>query len=195
MPTDRTGWSRLGRFLGQFYLWSIILGGSIFLVEWHTGRVSQYIETLRPPLENSRAENPALPLTAEEDQADLIARWEQLSRDLDYKTLIKETEGRKDPVARAYHTLAILESGLHPILLPEAFRELKALLLVSGLPNNLDSRLVRALGDPEAPGPTDKENLEAFRDIVNSLNIATQPSSLKKLRELEKLAAEEAESR
>lgn len=181
---------QLKNFLKYLYLYSVIIGGIIFLVEWHTGQVSRFIDSFRgtPPISRDAD---ALPGNAEIDPADEIARWEALSRKEKWQTIIDETENRKDNVAVAYRTLAILESG-KSILLLEAMQNLKDLLKVRDLPNNLSTRLVRGLGDPEAPGPTARENLEAYKEIINSLRIATQPASLKKLRELEALAAEEA---
>ncbi len=108
-----------------------------------------------------------------------------------YDTLISETEGRKDSIAKAYRTITILESGKHSGLLVEAMGNMKDLVSARDIPASLSTRLVRSLGDPEAPGPTAQENLEAYKDIINSLHIATQASSLKKLAELEALAAEE----
>lgn len=177
-------------FLKYLYLYGIIIGGSILLVEWHTGQVSRFIHSFRGPPAFSRDAD-ALPDNAEIDPADEITRWEALSQKEKWQTIIDETENRKDNVAVAYRTLAILRSG-KPLLMIEGMQNLKKLTLVHGLPNNLSSRLVRSLGDPEAPGPTARENLEAYKGIVNSLRIATQPSSLKQLRELEALAAEEA---
>jgi len=181
---------QLKNFLKYLYVYGLIIGGSIFLVEWHTGQVSRFIDSFRgtPPISRDAD---ALPGNAEIDPADEIARWEALSRKEKWQTIIDETENRKDNVAVAYRTLAILESG-KSILLLEAMQNLKDLLKVRDLPNNLSTRLVRGLGDPEAPGPTARENLEAYKEIINSLRIATQPASLKKLRELEALAAEEA---
>lgn len=177
-------------FLKYLYLYGLIIGGSVFLVEWHTGQVSRLIDSFRPPPVIIRDED-ALPSKAETDPADEISRWEALSQKEKWQTIIDETEDRKDKVAIAYRTLAILESGKSSLLL-EAMKNLKDLLHVHGLPNNLSTRLVKGLGDPEAPGPPARENLEAYKEIINSLRIATQPSSLKKLRELEALAAEEA---
>ena len=183
-------WMQLKNFLKYLYLYGIIIGGSILLVEWHTGQVSRFIHSFRGPPAISRDAD-ALPGNAEIDPADETTRWEALSRKEKWQTIIDETENRKDNVAVAYRTLAILESG-KSILLLEAMQNLKDLLKVRDLPNNLSTRLVRGLGDPEAPGPTARENLEAYKEIINSLRIATQPASLKKLRELEALAAEEA---
>ena len=182
-------------FLKYLYLFTVIIGGSILLVEWHTGRVSRLMHVWRGTGQHVQvdagADTDALPAKAETDPADEITRWEALSQKEKWQTIIDETEDREDNVALAYRTLAILESG-NSFLLIEGMRNLKKLTLVHGLPNNLSRRLLRSLGDPEAPGPTARENLEAYKEIINSLRIATQPSSLKKLRELEALAAEEA---
>lgn len=182
-------------FLKYLYLYGLIIGGSVFLVEWHTGQVSRLIDAWRgtgPQVQvDGGVDADALPAKAETDPADEISRWEALSQKEKWQTIIDETEEREDKVAVAYRTLAILESGKANLLL-EAMTNLKDLLHVNDLPNNLSSRLVKGLGDPEAPGPTARENLEAYKEIINSLRIATQPSSLKKLRELEALAAEEA---
>jgi hypothetical protein len=153
--------------------------------------VSKLIKSSKSQPLRSQIDVDALPAKPEEDAGDLLKRWEALSQKNDWQTILDETENRPDHVAMAYRTLAILESGEHPNLLLEAMTNLNKLIRVHNLPNKLGTRLVRALGDPEAPGPTARENLEAYRDIINSLGIATQPSSLKKLRELEKLAAEE----
>ncbi len=181
---------QLKNFLKYLYLYSVIIGGIIFLVEWHTGQISRFIDFFREPPAISRDAD-ALPGKAEIDLADEIARWEALSQKEKWQTIIDETKYRKEKVAIAYRTLAIFESGKVSLMM-EGMRNLKRLTRVRGLPNNLSSRLVRSLGDPEAPGPTARENLEAYKKIINSLRIATQPSSLKKLRELEVLAAEEA---
>lgn len=182
-------------FLKYLYLYGLIIGGSVFLVEWHTGQVSRLIHAWQGTGQHVQvdagADTDALPAKAETDPADEIARWEALSQKEKWQTIIDETEGREDNVAVAYRTLAILESGKSSLML-EAMKNLKDLLHVHDLPNNLSVRLLKGLGDPEAPGPTARENLEAYKEIINSLRIATQPSSLKKLRELEALAAEEA---
>lgn len=180
----------MNKFFKYLYLYSLIVGGSILLIEWHTGQVSRFMDSFRGLPVISRDED-ALLAKAEVDPADEITRWEKLLQKQAYDSLISETEGRKDPIAKAYRTIAILESGKHSWLLVEAMRNMKDLVRARGIPPNLSTRLVRSLGDPEAPGPTAQENLDAYKDIINSLRIATQPSSLKKLAELEALAAEE----
>lgn len=177
------------KFLKYLYLYSLIVGGSIFLVEWHTGQVSRLIDSFRDQPTIGRDED-ALPAKAEVDPANEITRWEKLLQKQAYDTLISETEGRKDPIAKAYRTIAVFESGKHSGLLVEAMGNMKDLVSARDIPASLSTRLVRSLGDPEAPGPTAQENLEAYKDIINSLHIATQASSLKKLAELEALAAE-----
>ncbi|MBU1108603.1 MAG: hypothetical protein KKB51_18145 [Candidatus Riflebacteria bacterium] len=164
------------------------------MIEIHTGRISQFMNSFARPIQKqSQSAEEDLLNMAEEDPGKLSNRWEKLSQNQDYETIINETEGRNDTLAIAYRTLAIFESGKHPILLFEAMRHMKG-LLQKRLPNNLNSRLVKSLGDPEVPGPTAEENLAAYKEIINDLGIATQPNSLKKLRELEKMADEEAKA-
>ncbi len=180
----------MNKFFKYLFIYSLIAGGSIFLVEWHTGQVSRFIDSFRGSPAIGRDED-ALSAKAEVDPADEITRWEKLLQKQAYDSLISETKGRRDPIAKAYRTIAILESGKHSWMLVEAMRNMKDLVRERGIPASLSTRLVRSLGDPEAPGPTAQENLEAYKDIINSMCIATQPSSLKKLAELEALAAEE----
>lgn len=188
--------SKFRKYLGLLYVYSVIIGGIIFLFLWHTGRLSGFLKTRW----NDKAAAPKIVwsadlLTPEEDPKKIFDRWEALSQENDYETIITETEGRRGTIARAYRTLAIFESGKHPHLLVEAMRNMNILMrppTLKKLPARLAKRLLRGLGDPEAPGPTAKENLEAYREIINKLRIATEPRSLKKLQELEEMAAEEA---
>lgn len=185
---------QLKKILGYIYIYGVIFGGgTIFLIQWHTGLFTPLYEAWRGPIKKTTVEvDPdALPANAEIDPAEQILRWEKLSRKGKWQFIIDETERRQDNIALAYRTLAILESG-DSLLLLEGMQNLRELMKVNDLPNDLSARLAGSLGDPEAPGPTARENLEAYKEIIDSLHIATQPSSLKKLRELEALAAEEA---
>ncbi len=177
-------------WLGKLYVYGILILGSLFLVEWHSGLISAYF------MENSHiaAERPQATnfKDAEEDPESMVARWEALSQSKDYEKLVEETRGRNDKMARAYRALAVLESGKFPSLLLETIQFLNKMVKDPPLPNDLTRRIILALGDPEEPGPSAKENLEAYKQIIAELRIATQASSLKKLAELEKLAEEEA---
>lgn len=181
------------KFIGKLYLFCVIFGGILLLIEIHTGKLSQLANNYRknePVVISTAPESAAKP---EEDPAEFLAKLERLLQNQDFTAIIKETEGRKDKIALAYRTIAVFESGQHNHLLAEAMGNMKMLISAKDLPDDLNFRLVKALGDPEAPGPSARENLEAYKQIITDLRIATHSSSLKKLRELEKLAENEEE--
>jgi hypothetical protein len=173
----------MSRWLARLYLYAVIIGGILILIEIHTGKVSEFYNAhLKPKKEQKLI---FVPIAAEEDPEILAGRWEAFLQHQDFDKVIEETEWRKDPLSRVYYALAILESGEHPSRLVDAITIVLEVIKMPDIPDDLKTRLVTALGDPEAPGPTPEENLRAYKEIIKDLNIATHPSSLRKLRELE----------
>lgn len=183
------------KFIGKLYLFCVIFGGILLLIEIHTGKLSQLTNKYKnnePVVISPTPESAAKP---EEDPAEFLAKLERYRQNHDFAAIIRETDGRKDKVALAYRTIAVFESGMHENLLPEAMGNMKMLIGTKDLPDDLHFHLVKALGDPESPGPSARENLEAYKQIVADLKIATHSSTLKKIHELEKLAENEEEEK
>jgi hypothetical protein len=158
----------------------------LFLIEIHTGKVSILLEKIYP--RNSQKQEPGQQQklsVAEREPAETTARLEKLLKNHQYEIILEETQAQNDIISKAYRALAILESGNHPHLLVEAIQITKEVSKETDLPNNLATRIILAIGDPEQPGPTPEENLEAYRQIIEDLGIATDSDSIKKLRKLE----------
>lgn len=180
----------MNHFIDRLIVWGIIFSGILFLIEFHTEAISSAYNKVFSKTNNAPKQK--YPFTmAEESPEKLTARFEKMAKNKDYKIIIKETDKRKDLISRAYRALAIMESGEFPHLFAEGITNMNKVIRAPTLPNDLHRRLILTLGDPEEPGPSPRENLEAYKEIVKDLGIATQPETLKKLHKLEQLAQEE----
>ena len=179
-------------FSRYLVLFGIIFSGILLLIEIHTQAISSWYNPPVTETKSSKTHKYSL-TTGEESPKMLTARYEEMIKNKDYKVIIEETNNRNDIISEAYRVLAIMESGEFPGLFAEGIIKMNKVIREPQLPNNLHRRLVITLGDPEDPGPSAKENLEAYKDIIKDLPIATHPQTISKLHELEKLANEEKE--
>ena len=179
----------MSKFRSQLILYSVIFFGTIFIIEWNFEGISKAYKVFLPK-EHKQQERIDLPLTAEEDYAQVAKKLEEFYLSKKYEKIMQLTKGRKEIVSLSYRALAIMESDISYGTLLEAIQIMQRVITDPNLPRQMATRLAKSLGDPENTGVSAEENLKAYQEIVSELDIASKPFAITIRKNLEKQVAE-----